>query len=275
MSQIGLHSRPAAIVTGGTRGLGYHIVDQLLGAGYNAMIVSTGRDQHNVAMAFDQKYGVGRIFTTAVNIGIEAQARYAVTRTVRELGYPVVLVNNAGTVHDLTPLVRLDPRTFLRCLRINLLGTYYMMRAALPFMDTTYYTTEHKGTNLLVVGGGGPPRRTIVNIASTSAIVAVPMLAGYNASKAGVISITQTAAKEVSDRVNIISVSPGGMNTEMRKEVYGEKDATAQQDPAFVASVITEIVTKGTAHNLDVPNGANVIIRSGLVRVIAMQSVFD
>ena len=92
---------------------------------------------------------------------------------------------------------------------------------------------------------------------------AVPLLSAYSASKFGVLALTQAIAKENQNTpIKCISISPGGINTEMRQKVF--KDAKKQQTTKFVADKIIKIVEG----ELPIPSGNNVIIRHGKITAI-------
>ena len=91
---------------------------------------------------------------------------------------------------------------------------------------------------------------------------AVPKLFADSASKYGMIAMTQCLAKENSDTsLKCLTICPGGMNTEMRAALFGEKDAQKQQSPDFVASVILDIVED----RFPVASGSDVVIRHGKI----------
>ena len=145
---------------------------------------------------------------------------------LREAGRIDVLVNNAGAIYPNTPLLEntMDEDLF-DCLQTHVRGPFLMMKKVIPVMRK-----QNSGV--------------IVNIASKSAVYAVPGLAAYSASKAALVVLTQAAAKELRETdVLCVAVCPAGMNTYAREKAYGREDAQRQMDPQRVADVVTRIVT--------------------------------
>ena len=125
----------------------------------------------------------------------EASVREAVER-FQEIRPLDVLVNNAGVVHD-RPFLMLSPTEWAAVMDVNLTGTYRCCRTVLPGMM-------------------GRKRGAIVNIASVAGIRASPGQGAYAASKGGVIALTRTLAKEVSEYgVRVNAVVPGLLSTGM------------------------------------------------------------
>jgi NAD(P)-dependent dehydrogenase (short-subunit alcohol dehydrogenase family) len=119
------------------------------------------------------------------------------------------LVNNAGVVR-IAPLIDVTDSDWDRVIAVNLKGVFLGMRAVLPHM------LEH-GTG------------SIVNIASQAGKRGNRYIAPYCASKAGVISLTQTAALEAAPDVRVNCVCPGFINTELQEEEYGQVSAITGQ----------------------------------------------
>jgi len=94
---------------------------------------------------------------------------------------------------------------------------------------------------------------------------AVPLLTAYSASKFGVLALTQAIAKENEEsNFKCITVSPGGMNTQMRSKLFGKKDASKQQPTDFVARKVIKIIEG----EIPMKNGENIIIRHSRVTAI-------
>ena len=139
----------------------------------------------------------------------------AVVAAAREaLGGLDILANVAGILRP-GQTDKQDPSHFDQTIAINLSGTYYMCRSALP---------------LLLEQGGA-----IVNIASVAAVQGVPYNAAYGASKAGVVGLTQALAAEYAKRgIRVNCVCPGGVMTPMTQAGFNVEGGI---DPALMARI--------------------------------------
>jgi len=174
----------SAIVTGGASGIGAAIAHGLRKAGVRVH-------------TFDITAG-GE--TTQVDVTDEGACRKAVAAAE-----PIdILVNSAGVAGQNAPSWKLPDGEFERVVAVNLVGTYYMCRAVIPGM---------------VARGWG----RIVNIASIAGKEGNPNASAYSASKAGVIGLTKSLAKEVADTGVLVNcVTPAVIETPMLGQVSEE-----------------------------------------------------
>jgi NAD(P)-dependent dehydrogenase (short-subunit alcohol dehydrogenase family) len=187
----------AAIVTGGTRGLGRAIAEALAGAG--ARVIACGRNAPEALPA-----GVEFL---AADIRDPDAAKALVDATAAKFGRLDILVNNAGG-SPAAPAAEASPRFFDSILKLNLHAPMYMAQAAYPH---------------LVAAGGG----SVVNIASVSGVRPSPGTAAYGAAKAGLLNLTQSLAQEWGPQgVRVNAIIAGLMQTENAEATYG--DAAAQ-----------------------------------------------
>jgi NAD(P)-dependent dehydrogenase (short-subunit alcohol dehydrogenase family) len=128
------------------------------------------------------------------------QVRRAFGEAVRLMGGVDVLINNAG-ISVRHAFLDIAPEEWDRVLAVNLTGVFYVAQTAARHM------VEH--------GGGA-----ILMTASTNGIVAHPHYADYNASKAGVISLTRSMALELAPKVRVNAVAPGYVLTPMQRAEY-------------------------------------------------------
>lgn len=160
-----------------------------------------------------------------------------------------LLVNNAGYVHALIAIEEFDASELGKTLQVNFIAPIRLIQGILPGMKAR---------------GSG----TIVNICSYSGRRGSPKLSVYSASKFALRGFTESLAKEIEGSgVRCFSVSPGGINTDMRMALFGKDDADKQQSPQFVAGGIADAIT-GRIH---VPNGADLVIRKNAVRVVTTE----
>jgi NAD(P)-dependent dehydrogenase (short-subunit alcohol dehydrogenase family) len=199
----------SVIVTGAARGLGRGIARAFASEGAEVLLCDVNADQV-AATADELAHESGSSVEAAVaDVTVKADVIALVDRAVERSGRVDHLINNAGIV-GIAPLVDVDEQAWDRVLDVNLKGVYLTMRAALPHM------LEAKSGS-------------IVNIASQAGKRGNLYIAPYCASKAGVISLTQTAALEAAPHVRVNCVCPGFINTELQEEEYDEVAAITGQ----------------------------------------------
>ena len=191
-----------ALVTGGSRGIGRAIALKLAEAGCDVAILYAGcEDAARETVEALEGMGV-RAMSVRCDVSDEAQADAAVRAVTEQLGAVDILVNNAGIVRDgLT--MRMRTEDFRAVLDVNLTGAFHMIRACLP---------------------GFVRRRSgrIVNITSVSGMMGNPGQANYASSKAGLIGLTKTVAREVASRgITVNAVAPGFIETDMTASMSG------------------------------------------------------
>ena len=206
MTNIDLTGK-VALVTGGTRGIGRAIAQTLYAAG--AKVAITGRDLDRATAAAaelgDRSIGLACEMTDA------AQIEAAVAATEQRLGPIDILVNNAGLTRDQI-LLRMSESDWDAVLDANLKGAFLAIKA---------------------VTKGMMKRRAgrIVNIASVVGLTGNKGQANYAASKAGLIGLSKSVAKEYASRNILVNcVAPGFIETDMTDGLPGEaKTALLQQ----------------------------------------------
>lgn len=184
-----------AIVTGAARGIGRAITEALCGAGAQVACVDVSAD--SLAKTICELREAGRIVEGyPCDVTNSQRVNEVVEQVVDKWGKLDILVNNAGITRD-GMAVRMKDDQWDAVLNINLKGTFLFTRAAArPMMKARH--------------------GRIVNMASVSGLMGNPGQANYSASKAGVIGLTRTIARELAARdITVNAVAPGFIATEM------------------------------------------------------------
>ena len=222
-----------AIVTGGSRGIGRAIALELGRAGAT-VIVNYNRNEAAAAEVVEQIGGDSR--AVQGNIGT-TEGCDALLGAAEELGGLDILVNNAGITDDNLAL-RMSDEQWQRVLDTNAGGTFRMCRGAMNQMFR-----RRKGS--------------IVNIVSVAGLRGNPGQANYSASKAAVIGLTRTLAKEMGRRnIRVNAVAPGFVQTDMVADVDDKVLAEAKKvipmrrlaQPEDIAPVVRFLVSPGSEY---------------------------
>jgi 3-oxoacyl-[acyl-carrier protein] reductase len=184
-----------ALITGGGRGIGKAIAEALAKRGANTVIVDVDTAIAQTAATELRQYGI-RSLALKADVSNAAEVRRMFEQTVTEFGRVEVLVNNAGITRD-GLLMRMKDEDWDAVININLKGTFLCSKEAVKLMSKQRYGR-------------------IVNIASIVAFMGNPGQANYSASKAGIIGLTKTVAKEYASRgITVNAVAPGFITTAM------------------------------------------------------------
>jgi 3-oxoacyl-[acyl-carrier protein] reductase len=184
-----------ALITGGGRGIGKAITEALAKRGANTVIVDVDTAIAQTAATELRQYGI-RSLALKADVSNAAEVRRMFEQTVTEFGRVEVLVNNAGITRD-GLLMRMKDEDWDAVININLKGTFLCSKEAVKLMSKQRYGR-------------------IVNIASIVAFMGNPGQANYSASKAGIIGLTKTVAKEYASRgITVNAVAPGFITTAM------------------------------------------------------------
>ena len=205
MNAIDLKNR-TAIVTGGARGIGFAIAKRMLASGATVVLwdVDAGAVDKAGAALQRQAGGNGRVHAAVVDVTNDAAIARAVNADLRELGKIDILVNNAGITGGNAPLWELKPEVWRQVVDVNLIAPYLTCRAVVPHMVRAGYGR-------------------IVNIASIAGKEGNPNASHYSASKAGLIALTKSLAKELAATGVVVNcVTPAAAKTELFAQMKQE-----------------------------------------------------
>jgi len=220
------------VVTGASRGIGREIARQFAAEGAKvACIATTSEGAQSTANALDgaMAYACDISDAKAVEVVFEAISK--------DLGTPAVLVNNAGITRD-TLLMRMKDEDWDRVLDVNLKGAWLMIRAASrPMMKARYGRIVNLSSVIGLHGGAGQTN--------------------YAASKAGLIGLSLSVAKELGSRgITCNAVAPGFIETDMTNDLPAEFRERVEKDspagrlgtPADIAAAVLFLASKEAAY---------------------------
>jgi len=210
-------SKRVALVTGGSRGIGFGVACELARSGFD-LAINGRRDASEVAIAIStlESLGAAALYVRGdVSITDDHRAMLESTRT--RFGRLDALVNNAGVAPDVrADILDATPESFERLMRINLQGPYFLTQAAARWM------IELKSPGV------------IVNVSSISATVVSVNRGDYCVSKAGVAMATQLWAARLAEfGIDVYEVRPGVIATDMTAGVKEKYDTLFEQGLAL------------------------------------------
>jgi len=188
-----------AVISGGGRGLGAAIAE--LVAAQGAAVVMTARTGSEIeALAQRIRDGGGKALAVRADVASLEDCRAVIDKTLGAFGRVDFLVNNAAVAHPFQRIEEVDPQAWVKAVEINLMGSFYLARFALPAM--------------LAQGAGW-----IVNVSSGLALNARIGQSAYCVSKAGLEMLMRGLALETEGTgVVVTSYDPGMIDTPMQEE---------------------------------------------------------
>ena len=224
------------VITGASRGLGLALAKQFVDLGDTVFGISRTRKYWPVAK---QAVPSDHFKLLAGDITSEKTVKTLLAGIKRRAGRIDILINNVGYCAPLAPVEKISLKEFRKHFKQNLDTAFLMCKYAIPLMKKQ-------------------PHALIMNVSSMAGIRAVPRLVSYSAAKSGVLALSQAIAKENSETgLHCLTVCPGGMNTEMRRQLFGVENAVRQQMPEFVADIMVQVADG----KISVLSGGHIIIR--------------
>jgi NAD(P)-dependent dehydrogenase (short-subunit alcohol dehydrogenase family) len=211
-----------AVVTGGTKGIGFSIAEAL--AKNNASVFICGRDEQDLNAAIGRLSSTGRVAGAVCDVRDEAQVKAMLAECGKTFGGVDILVNNAGMGYFGKTVEEMSGEEFRETLETNLFGVFYACHHALPLMKKR---------------GGG----YIINISSLAGQNPHPRMAAYNASKFGLNGFSEALMQEVRhDNIKVSYICPGSVNTDFGGDTASDEKAW-QLQPADIAEVVIDLLS--------------------------------
>lgn len=196
--------KPVVLVTGASRGIGRACIIEFAKLGYNVAInYNISTDLANELKEYvELTYSVEAI-TIKCDVSDEQQVKNMINEVITKWGRIDVLVNNAG-IEFSEPFEEKTTDHWIKTLSVNLIGTFLVSKYASSYMLDKKYGK-------------------IINVSSNSGIDAFsPFSMDYNASKAGIVSLTHDLAIQLQPHINVNCVAPGWVNTDINKKFEKE-----------------------------------------------------
>lgn len=182
-----------ALITGAAVGIGRAAALKFAEGGADVIIADVNAEKLEAVLEELRAYPV-RAKAAVCDVCDEARVRQVVEESIEEFGKIDILVNNAALWRCWSPFVETDVDEWKRFIDVNIMGTVYFTKAALPGMTANGYGR-------------------IINIASVAGVYGNANMVHYSATKGAVIAMTKALAKEVAkDGVTVNSVSPGSVS---------------------------------------------------------------
>jgi len=204
-----LHNK-TILITGASRGIGKAISIACAAAG--ARVVLVARNQDDLDLTSQSVRALGKpVLALVGDVSVPGDVAQFIQTALTEFGTIDVLINNAGRQRPIGPLAEIEPEEWIRTVAVNLIGPMLCCRGVLPGM-----IQQRLGKIINMSGGGATAPR--------------PNFSAYAASKAAVVRLTETLAREVQEfGIDVNAVAPGAINTAMTQEVL-TAGARAGQD---------------------------------------------
>jgi 3-oxoacyl-[acyl-carrier protein] reductase len=242
-------SRPVAIVTGGSRGIGAAICRRLAADGFDVALSYRSGQEQAEAVAAECRAAGAQTLTVRADAGSSEDCAAFVSAVLATFGRIDALVSNAGITRDGLAM-RMSDDQFDAVVSVNLKGAFVMARQVLPAM-----MKARSGR--------------IVNISSVAGVYGNAGQANYSAAKAGLIGLTLSLSKEVGSRgITVNAVAPGfietdmtaALNEKMREAVLPRISLGRFGNPEDVAGAVSFLVSADASYL----TGQTIVVSGGL-----------
>lgn len=201
------------VVTGASRGIGRAVAIAFAKQGANLVLNYNSSEKSVEEVLQTIEAEGGKAVAVKANVSNSLEAKQLIQTAVDTFGSIDVLVNNAGITKDML-IMRMTDEQFEQVIDVNLKGTFYCLKYA-----SNYMLKQKSGK--------------IINMASVVGLAGNAGQANYAASKAGIVGLTKSAAKELASRgITVNAIAPGFIQTEMTDSLSDKvKEASIQTIP--------------------------------------------
>ncbi|HOL62894.1 MAG: 3-oxoacyl-[acyl-carrier-protein] reductase [Elusimicrobiales bacterium] len=200
------------LITGSAEGIGKTIAEVFAENGANLVLTDISSNIESAAAKISQDFGV-KTLGIIQNVSSEEDCKKAIDETIKKFGQIDVLINNAGITRDGLS-IKMKEKDFDDVISVNLKGPFLMCKHAFIHMSSKRYGK-------------------IINISSVVGQTGQAGQANYSASKAGLIGLTKSLAREFSKRnINVNAIAPGFITTKMTEKLEEKvKESIISQIP--------------------------------------------
>jgi uncharacterized protein len=222
-------ANPVALVTGASSGIGEVLVQCFARAGYDVILVARRADKlKSLATELEAAYGISAL-VQSVDLSMPAAAAKLFGALQAKQRHVDVLVNCAGVLEQ-GPFLNIDAAKHQQIIDLNISGVTSMLSAFLP--------------DMLARADMGSPKR-VLNVASIAAFQPIPTLASYAASKAYVLSLSESLSEELKGTgVTVTALCPGMTATSMLSSAASANDKVSRI-PSFMVGDVNEVAQAG------------------------------
>ncbi len=210
-----------AVVTGGSKGIGFAIAETLIKNGASVFICS--RDERDLREALERLSPSGPVKGEVCDVRSEESVKAMLAACAQNFGGLDILINNAGVGYFGKTVEEMSGDEFRQTLETNLFGVFYTCHHSIPLM-------KQRGSG------------HIINISSLAGQNAHPRMAAYNASKFGLNGFSEALMQEVRhDNIKVSYICPGSVNTAFGGDKLSPEKAW-QLQPADIAEAIMDLL---------------------------------
>ncbi len=219
-----MHEQKIALITGSSRGIGAAIATLFAQKGYAIVLCGRTKKDLDIHAEAIKKLSV-ECLSLQCDVTHIHDVKKVIHETYKHFGRVDILINNAGyAVYK--PLLETTDDEYETTMNTNVRGIFFFCKEILPLMKKQRFGT-------------------IINVSSEAGKRGFQGLSVYCASKFAVIGLTESIAHEVSENVNVCTVCPGSVNTDMYRGLFHGEDYTTIDQPEDIAQRIWTIVERG------------------------------